>query len=60
MLIEHRPILTLYQKSLVFFSYILGANYSIYLKSDAKLQINPKNEKWIHFNVVVYLDKLSL
>ena len=45
MLIEHRPILTLYQKSLVFFSYILGANYSIYLKSDAKLQINPKNEK---------------
>ena len=54
MLIEHRPFLTPYRKSLIIFSCILIAN--IYLKSDAELQIYLKNGKWIHFSVVVYLD----
>ena len=30
----------------------------IYLKSDAELQIHPKNGEWIHFSVVVYLNNL--
>ena len=55
MLIEHRPPLTLYQKLLMIFSFIL--KQSIHLNSDAELQIYPKNGKRIHFKVV-YLDNL--
>ena len=43
MLIELNPLLTLNQKSLIIFSYILKAKYL--LKSDAELQIYQKNGK---------------
>ena len=39
--IEHRPLLTLYQKSLLIFLYIL--KQFIYLNSDAELKITQKN-----------------
>ena len=42
MLIEHHPLLTLYQKLLIIFSFIL--EQSIHLNSDAELQIYPKME----------------
>ena len=56
MLIEHRPFLTLHQKSLIIFSYILKAKYIFELgRWIANL---PEKWEWIHFKVVVYIDNL--
>ena len=53
MLIEHRPLLTLNQKSLIIFSYILKAE--LIFKLGRYIENLPENGKWIHLNVV-YLD----
>ena len=53
--IEHRPLLTLYQKSLLIFLYIL--KQFIYLNSDAELKITQKNGGAIIYRFI-YLDNL--
>ena len=55
--IEHRPLFTPYQKSLIIFSYILKTKYTVELgRWIANL---PANGEWIHLNVIVYLDNLA-
>ena len=52
---KSRSFFTLAAKlSLIFIIIII----IIYLKTDAELQIHPKNGEWIHFSVVVYLNNL--
>ena len=43
MQVKHRPLLTLYQKSLIIFP--ISLKQSIHLNLGAELQINPKNGK---------------